>query len=310
MNFENTQIERVNKLITNTDVFNRDIGNGLFRKNTYSYILKDYKNNLFCQSRDEIIDYFKKNNITWWGGKNPTNHTLSSQIACLNHLFPIRKDKSAVLSIAKRINPDIIDVLSISTDKYLPAFIQFEAISEIDHLNEEKLTRGSNCTSIDALIYAVDKGGRKLLIPIEWKYVETYGNKNMANEKKSGETRKIRYTDLIKQSKQLILIRYDIYYYEPFYQLMRQTLWVEQMIDNNMDETIKAEYYIHVQVIPNDNEQLLDKIYKCSGKKMEDTWRECIKDQSKYIIISPEELLKPIYDYSHCLVYYLKKRYW
>ena len=82
---------------------------------------------------------------------------MSSQIACLNHLFQLRNDKSAVLTILKNISPDFIDVLQIDTDKFLPAYIQFEAVSDNDYLNEGQSTRGSNCTSIDALIFAKHK---------------------------------------------------------------------------------------------------------------------------------------------------------
>lgn len=46
---------------------------------------------------------------------------------------------------------------------------------------------------------------------------------------------------------------------------MRQTLWVEQMIKNKNKETLKADNFIHLHVIPKKNTTLLNKIYKCSG---------------------------------------------
>ena len=45
---------------------------------------------------------------------------------------------------------------------------------------------------------------------------------------------------------------------------------------------------------------------------MEDTWRSILKDQSKYTIVAPSTLLKPLtfeIDY-YSLVEYLKVRYW
>jgi hypothetical protein len=72
---------------------------------------------------------------------------------------------------------------------------------------------------------------------------------------------------------------------------MRQTLWAEQMIKYSSDETVKSTNYLHVHVIPEENSDLLHKRYKCSGKDMETTWREHLKDQSKYLIISPSTLL-------------------
>ena len=200
--------------------------------------------------------------------------------------------------------------MPIESDKQPTALIQFEAISDKNHLNENYSTRGSNCTSIDALIHCVHKDGRKILFPIEWKYVEAYGNENKASGVK-GATRKARYTDLINQSAQLKHTSHDIYYFEPFYQLMRQTLWAEQMIANYKTERIKADDYIHIHVIPAENSQLLKKLYPCSGTDMEETWRSCLNDQSKYVIISPKELLAPVRGRDYCnMIDYLKKRYW
>lgn len=92
---------------------------------------------------------------------------------------------------------------------------------------------------------------------------------------------------------------------------MRQTLWAKQMISNKDLETIQAGDYIHIHVIPTENKELLNKVYSCSSRVMETTWRSCLKDQSKYIVISPKELLAPI----KCvefqpLLNYLKLRYW
>lgn len=84
----------------------------------------------------------------------------------------------------------------------MAAYIQFEAVSDTDYLNEGNLKRGSNCTSIDALIYGMHRDGRKIIFPIEWKYVESYGNENKA-EGDRGKTLKARYTDLIYRSTQL-----------------------------------------------------------------------------------------------------------
>ncbi|MEL3961251.1 hypothetical protein MKZ01_08215 [Lysinibacillus endophyticus] len=309
MNYKQEQYLRVESLIKNSNIFNGDLGNGIYVGNSHPFILQDSQNNLFPPSRKAALNYFENNQISWWNGKL-TNHTLSSQIACLNHLFPIREDKETVLSLIRNICPDITDVLEIFSDKYSPAYIQFEAVSDNDHLNEGKLRRGSNCTSIDALIYGVHKDGRKLLIPIEWKYVESYGNENKSLGD-SGTTRKARYTELINQSSQLKTEFHDVYYFEPFYQLMRQTLWTEQMIGHKAIETIKADDYIHIHVIPSENRQLLNKKYTCSKMGMEETWRSCLNDQSKYVIISPQKFLAPLSSRNYDnLLDYLSTRYW
>ena len=311
--YKNDQYERVNKLMQNSDVFYGDTGNGYFRNKQYPFILSTRTNNIYAPIIKEAIDYFRDNNISWWGGHRPPNHALSSQIACINHLFPIRQDKAAVLDIVKRIRPEITDVLVITTDDANKGYIQFEAVSKIDHLNEmedSKPTRGSLCTSIDALILGKQSNGRIILIAIEWKYTESYGNENKADGSK-GETRKNRYTDLINESTQLSAKTHDLYYFEPFYQLMRQTLWAEQMIKNRDGEDIRADDFLHIHVIPAENYSLLKKVYPCSNKEMEASWRDCLSDNSKYVIVSPSDFLLPIDRVKYKeLIGYLGKRYW
>lgn len=322
-NYQESERIRSINLIKNSDIFESEKSGKVFMRSEREFVLQSGDKNLVKSIRNEVIDYFKNNNISWWNGNKPTGHVLSSQIACLNHLFAIRSDKNAVLKLTKTILPDFIDVIEIGTDKYCKGFIQFEAISDNDYLNEtnidEKLNRGNNCTSIDVLIFALHKNGTKWLIPIEWKYTEHYSNQNKAIEgiKKDpenckGKVRQKRYTGLINNSLQLKNENHNCYYYEPFYQLMRQTLWVEQMIKNKNRETLKADDYIHIHVIPNENKDLLDKKYKCSGSDIVTTWKSHLKNSEKYMIISPEKLL------SNCLndnkytelENYLIKRYW
>ena len=321
--YQETQRKKLVRLLSEGNkVFYGGKGGKYFMRSERDFVLTDYGKNFFQPIRNEVIDYFAKNGISWWGGKNPTGHVLSSQIACLNHLFAIRKDKQAVLSLLRTVSDDFVDVDEIY--EHNPAFIQFEAVSDKDHLNEEQSTRGSNCTSIDALIFAKHKDGSKWLIPIEWKYTEHYQNQNKANEgaKKDpinckGEIRKKRYTELINQSNQLQSEPDNnyIYYFEPFYQLMRQTLWAEQMIKHKETEKLKADKFLHIHIIPKGNDELLkkevEKKYKCSGLDMENTWRKNLKDNTKYLIISPENLLQFIDKDRYAeLLQYLSNRYW
>ncbi len=266
---EKQRAKAVKLIAKKNEVFNGGVGGKYFMRSERDFVLTDYEKNFFQSIKNEAIEYFKHNGISWWGGKRPTGHTLSSQIACINHLFAIRKDKAAVLSLLSNISNDFVDVYEITTDKYNPAYIQFESVSDKDHLREEQSNRGSNCTSIDALIFGQHKDGSKWIIPIEWKYTEHYQNQNKAIEgaKKDpknckGEVRKGRYTDLINNSKQLNSENHYCYYFEPFYQLMRQTLWAEQMIANKETETIKADNYLHLHIIPKGNKDLLHKKYK------------------------------------------------
>ena len=72
----------------------RDPGAGIFYKKERDFVLKDPTLNLWAGIRDDAINYFSRNNIIWWMGdekSEPTGHLLSSQVACLNHLYFIRQ---------------------------------------------------------------------------------------------------------------------------------------------------------------------------------------------------------------------------
>lgn len=336
------------KLIEAGKLFNSDKGkkpylirdknnlNGIWRPK--ADLLMSTKNNLFPQIADEVILYFALNQISFhhlegdadFGFCVPSGHTLSSQIACLNHLYPLRYDKEAVLAIAKQINLEIVDVLLIDSDKFLPGYISFEVVSDSDHLNEtkgnQKLTRGTMCTSVDAMIYGKLKNDKIIIIPVEWKYTENYhedgkldkdySTENRGKEKEGkGKERLRRYSDLISSSKQLSTkednYKSSVYFFEPFYQLMRQTLWAEQMIASKATETIKAENYVHAHIVPNDNKELLQYQYPASKKGMLETWESCLTDRNKYRLIEPHNLLANIDKTKYqSLIDYLTTRYW
>ncbi|MDR0515579.1 MAG: hypothetical protein LBH25_00870 [Fibromonadaceae bacterium] len=318
---------KLKNLIYNTNLFNgAEFGRIIKQKGKNlrkDEILLDGNNNIYESIRNDVLEYFQKNHISFWHNAseskdNPTGHTLSSQVCCINHLFPIRQDKKTVLSIANIFCPDIIDILPIPTDKYLEGYIQFEAVSDKNYLNESYKTRGSNCTSIDALIYGMHSNGKKYIMLVEWKYTEYYYNQDKSIEPKrtesKGKKRLRRYADLIDKSQYLNALsnyRSSVYFFEPFYQLMRQTLWAEQMINHNDTETIKADDYMHIHIVPSANVQLLDKVYKPSGKNMKETWLNCLKYKEKYKIIDPKDLLKNMDERKHgALIEYLNERYW
>jgi hypothetical protein len=288
--------------------FNGDTGNGNFSGHIYPFVLINGENNIYGKILNSVKNYFTENNIAWWKGKEPTGHALSSQIACINHLFPLRNDKEAVLALLSLLPIKFVDVLQINSDKFDPAYISFEQISDNDLLNEGIPKRGTNCTSIDACIYAVHESGSKWIIPIEWKYTETYENEDKGAGS-SGETRHKRYDGLIEKSSQLKNEK-KCYYFEPFFQLMRQTLWAEQMVNNKNSETIVADDFIHLHIIPYKNVDMLEKKYSCSGRNMSETWRNCLTDQGKYKIIPPETLFKNINNHYSELKDYLSIRYW
>lgn len=307
--------------LMNTEVFDNDPGRGVYRGYEREFVLQDGMHNLYGPIRQEVLKYFRDNKISWWNGAAPTGHTLSSQIACLNHLFAIRNDKDAVLALLNGVRDEFEDVLQIPCDAQ-PAYIAFEVVSDNNHLNEGKPKRGSQCTSVDAFIYAVHRGDHKeWLIPIEWKYVEQYPNGDKSTEDRPGDqkgsngrgkTRLDRYSGLIDASTQLKSLQQyqaSAYYQEPFYQLMRQTLLVENMVRPGTNERLQAEDYLHIHVIPKTNSELLNRHFKVSGMTMEATWRSMLADQTKYVIVDPADLMRPVAERYPDLCNYLAKRY-
>ena len=315
-NYKKKEQVRQLELMKNTTLFHGDCGGGEFLNKTWEFCLLDSRNNIFEDIVDDCIDYFKNEQIVFWGSNGIPNHILSSQVACLNHLFAIRNDRDLVLKLAQMlVGHEVEDVEPVECDKSCP-YIAFEVTSSKDYLNEKYVKRGANCTSVDAVIIARMKGGHKMLIPIEWKYTEGKEyNIDKSGTEGSGKERLRRYTDLINASNQLLTISggylNTVYFVEPFYQLMRQTLWAEQIIAHKSVEPIKADDFVHVHVMPKENATLLHRRYRYSEMGLEETWRNLILDQSKYKWIEPKNIVKLIDESGRYakLVQYLNLRY-
>ena len=62
--YKKSQYVRQEDLINNSDIFNRDKGNGYFRGKARSFVLKDGMNSLYEHIRYGVLRYFKDNKIT------------------------------------------------------------------------------------------------------------------------------------------------------------------------------------------------------------------------------------------------------
>lgn len=278
---------------------------GLFLNQGRDFVLieRDCHHNLFSSIIDGpvgVLKYFKDYGIAWWGEnvkyERPTGHLVSSQIHCLNHLFALRNDPVIIKEIIENATGLKIDtILPSPIDKQ--GYIAFEFVyKNKELLGENYESRGARCTSVDAFVYAKLLNGKKILIPIEWKYTETY---------KGDEAREssfVRYTRIHKGSdcqKWTSLYRAD-----PFYELMRQTLLAERIISAE-GCGIEADDYAHIVVCPNGNKELLDDI---------DTFKSTLsnKGQKRLHVIDPEALLAPLEHFVEYkdLINYLQTRYW
>lgn len=304
--------------------FGNGQGGGIYRERSYPHLLEDRKYNLWKGIRSDAVEYFKRNKIKW----HTYAHNLkSSQVACVNHLMGIRKSKVLILKMLQACAPKVefVDLLPLpyETDE---TYIGFEVVSGGDWLNEGEPQRGSHCTSLDALIYASDIEDKKWLILIEWKYTEHYYMRDKGIEADGkGEKRHARYDTLIQHSKFLKPQTKEvgsIYYQEPFYQLMRQTLWAEQIIHRTFTqvkpeleekfkakEKFKAEAMLHLHVIPRANKYVVPR--KFSRDPIEQIWRAQLNTPECYQVIDPKDLFAPIAEeLDKDWMAYLEARYW
>lgn len=290
--YEIQQSNRAKELIKKSNIFNGDFGGKLFPTDNGLIPKADYllnsRNNLHNFMVQGVIDYFEKYEIVFWKTgisgvdeyKMPTGHTLSSQISCLNHLFPFRNDKKAVEDLFGISNPE----------KLVDGYITFEFTNKnISYLRESCETRGSKCTSIDAFVKS-----NKIGIGIEWKYTETDFDTTKAKD--YWKQRYIeRYKPLLKNSN--IIENDTLISCQMYYELMRQTLLLEQM-------TLHDEItdYKNIVVCPKGNKEL----FECCNN-----WKSNLKDDKKFEIIDPKELLANIDSIIYQpLIDYLSIRYW
>ncbi len=303
MNYRESERKRM--IAIRDDVF-RDPGGGvyLYRKRKYEKeeILKDATLNLWAGIREDALDYCERYRISWWRGKQVTGHLLSSQVACFNHLYFLRQRKDVATAILRNICPEIIEAVVVDD-----GLVEFEVIGSQNFLGERSHSRGVFTTSIDAVMVGKKQDGMNILVMIEWKYTE-----DPKTEDEYKPARAKVYDPLLAEPDCPIQVqKFESLYYEPFYQLMRQTLLGWKMVQRreyNCDE------YIHLHVIPSKNKELKERVTSPDlvGETMSEAWQNVLRNPSQYQVLSPEEFLLPI---ERCLdtssiFTYLNRRYW
>lgn len=284
-----------------------DPGLGYFMGKPREFVLKNPALNLFSPIRKEALFYFQMNQIHWWMGKNalPTGHLLSSQIACVNHLFSLRNRQDIATKVLRSIEPGIESALPIDG-----GFVAFEFIGNDQYLKESTFVRGKNCTSIDAAMLGETVDHKRTLFLIEWKYTESYGGKC-----KYKDRRALVYDHLIKSPDGPFVsnIEPEKLYFEPFYQMMRQTLLAHQF---EIHRELDCDRCIHIHVIPEANKQLKDTIscesFKRFGDTIHDVWASVLKKPYKYCSVDPIRFLAPARTLPNTTDWfeYLRNRYW
>jgi hypothetical protein len=313
MNYREIQRDKAIALLGKT--FN-DCGGGKFANgHNYPFVLQDPSLNLWEEIRRDALAYFKDNNIPWWMStpEMPTGHLLSSQIACVNHLYYLRKQKEFATKILQNINNRIVSADEIAYPDTDTGYVAFEIVGKENYLGERQHTRGANATSVDAVMVGKKADGKNILVLIEWKYTEYYehgkslyipARYRIYNPLLSAANSP--FKPIIPNGK-----LFEPLYYEPFYELMRQTLLGWKMAsasEYNCDE------YIHLYVVPDKNTELLleNTSPGLEGETINEAWQKTLKNETLFRIISPECLLEPLKNEQGIQTFfnYLENRYW
>ena len=293
------------RAVETRDALFKDPGTGLFSGKERDFVLKDPSLNLWPGIRDDAKHYFSANRIPWWKGSadDPTGHLLSSQVACVNHLYYIRQRKDIATRVLRTLDSNIQEALPIGT-----GYVEFEYIGTCQYLKERAFTRGANCTSVDAVMLGSTANNQRVLFLIEWKYTEFYNSEDLYIPRRS-----IVYDSMISSDEGPFVAGLSprTLYFEPFYQMMRQTLLAWQFEKHS---ELSCSRCVNVHVIPGANKQLKGTITSpgLKGRNIHDAWRRILKTPEKYIPADPYDLLKDareLVDTKSWLIY-LKQRYW
>lgn len=175
--------------------------------------------------------YFAGKGIQW---HSHSNHGLSSQVCCINFLAPLAHDPEKLARLVQSAlggsAPTMLPVEKGPNGR--PWHVGFEWIGG-DYLNEggksNVRSRGANATSADAVLM-FERDGRRETLLIEWKYTESYGTPIGAA---GNATRLQRYQAIAFHPAGPIRadlgLRVEDFFWEPYYQLLRQQMLAFQM---------------------------------------------------------------------------------
>lgn len=257
--------------------------------------------------RERTLAYFAKHKIKWWVSKydlgrpplgpddvgSPTGHLNSSQVAAVNHLEPARLDQATAQTLLVNVDPSFVEPVAIEDG----GFVAYEWIGAENYLSEHgSRTRGAHVTSLDALMAGRQADGTTVLIGLEWKYLESYGPESRATSAK-GTDRVAIYRPLLERSDCPITADDLTYlFYDPYEQLMRQTLLLWQMAEHG---EFGASDWIHVYVVPNDNLALRGRSGAAPdlvGETMGQAWQSVLKQPERYRLVTASDLLNGLGD--------------
>ncbi len=258
--------------------------------------LQHAEQNLFPVIRESALQHFAKHEIKWHDGQNAkcSNHMCDSQVCCVNFLFPFADQPDALAQLMRPLYPQLNHMLPVEDGKY----VSFEWIGAHNYLGEKisrngKRTRGANFTSADAIVMFERTDKKRQIILIEWKYTESYGGTNLKYAK-SGTDRTQIYQHLYDNPDCLIrkelLHSFDMLFFEPFYQFMRQQFLAYEMEKaNEMGADIVS--LLHIAPANNlDFRKVTSPSLKQLGNSPTEIWANLVKDNTRFKSVYTEDL--------------------
>jgi hypothetical protein len=221
--------------------------------------------NLFPGFRGAALDFFATREIKWHGPQGRLDASIvSSQVSCVNCLFPFVTSAERLALGLRQIYPDLIEVLPISSKSEPPLmdssrpFLSFEWIGEQKYLNERSGRRGAFQTNADAIFRFRQQDDSVRLVMVEWKYCE--GDLEATDKRLSsrGTNRVATYEpELTKPRCQLTLgtTAFDTLFRSPIDQLMRLQLLASAM---ERHREMEADIVSVLHIAPRSNSDLIN----------------------------------------------------
>ena len=296
--------------------FNAELpGKNGYRGADYRLFPENKLLNLMPTIREAACSYFDKYDISW---HIHANHGLSSQVCCLNFLMPFAEDPLMLARLIgqalKNRRPEMLEV-EPGPDKHA-WYVGFEWNGRCDYLNESghqsKLRRGANSTSTDAMVRFRDGDITETLL-IEWKYTESYGSPIKAS---GNPTRLERYKDLVFAPfgpiRNDLGLTIETFFWEPFYQLLRQQMLAFQMQRAKEDGADRVRL---LHIAPSKNialRKVTSPTLSMFGSDALSVFQSLLVRPDDFVSVSTEDLFDPILPDGATLdarAEYLRQRY-
>jgi hypothetical protein len=255
--------------------------------------------NLFPGIRQNALAYFASHQIKWHDAieRNPSNHLCSSQVCCVNFLFPFADQPGALADMLRPHFPTLQTMLPIENGQY----VAFEWIGQENYLGEVSRnglrSRGANYTSADAAVMFQHTNGQQQIVLIEWKYTESY-SRSYLRISSSGKDRAVIYEHLLQRDDcpihLAVLPELDALFYNPFDQLMRQQLLAHEM-ERARELGADVVSVLHIAPAHNtDFHKVTSAKLETLGKTAMEVWRNLVRPRSRFLSLSTEQLFSPL----------------